>query len=73
MENAKAEAEAMISSARTAIQAERDKALGAIRKEVVDLSIHAATKVLGRNVGGEDDRRLADQVVAGSAGKGSKS
>jgi len=64
VEAAKAEAAGMVESARRAIQAEQDKALSAIRNEVVDLSIQAASKVLERNVGGEDDRRMVGEIVA---------
>jgi len=66
VDTAKKEADAMIEGARSAIRAEQDKALTAIRKEVVDLSLHAASRVLGRNVGGEDDRRLVSELVSGA-------
>ena len=64
VEAAKVEAAGMVESARRAIQAEQDKALSVIRNEVVDLSIHAASRVLERNVGGEDDRRMVGEIVA---------
>ena len=63
VDNARKESDAMISSARSAIQAEREKALSTIREEVVQLSLGAATKVLGRNVSSEDDRRLVGELV----------
>ena len=66
VENAKKEAEAMIVSARNQIDAEREKAIAQIRGEVVDLSMKAATEVLGRTVGSEDDRRLAQDIVSAS-------
>lgn len=65
LEAAKTEAGQLIEGARKAIRVEQDKAVAAIRNEVVELSLRAATKVLERNVGGEDDRRFAAQVVAG--------
>ena len=65
--NAKKEADAMIEAARATIEAEKDKALTAIRTEVVDLSMNAASKVLGRAVGSEDDRRLVAEMVGGPA------
>jgi len=68
IENAKTEAVAMIESARTAISAEQEKALAAIRNEVVELSLNAASQVIGRNVGSEDDRRLVNELVASSQG-----
>ncbi len=67
LESAKSEAAAMVDSAKAQIQAEQEKALAAIRTEVVELSLHAASKVLDRNVGAEDDRRLVESVVAGSS------
>ncbi len=66
IENAKSEATAMIEGARKTIQAEQDKALSAIRNEVVELSLQAASQVLGRSVGTEDDRRLVSELVSGS-------
>lgn len=70
IDNAKKEADAMIEAARSTIVAEKDKALAAIRGEVVELSMHAASKVLGRNVGSEDDRRLVEQLVGGAPARG---
>ena len=67
VDNAKREADAMIESARTTIEAEKDKALTAIRGEVVDLSMNAASKVLGRAVGSEDDRRMVAELVGGAS------
>ena len=64
IENAKTEAGAMIESARSAITAEQEKALAAIRNEVVELSLNAASQVIGRNVGSEDDRRLVPELVS---------
>lgn len=67
IENAKKEADAMIESARAAIQSEQDKALSAIRAEVVDLSLSAASQVIGRQVGSDDDRRVVAEIVGGPA------
>ncbi|MCY3003272.1 MAG: F0F1 ATP synthase subunit B [Planctomycetota bacterium] len=53
----------MVAEAQAAIHAERDKALAAIREEVVDLSMAGARAVLGRNVGADDDRRLVSDMV----------
>ncbi|HIF40142.1 MAG TPA: F0F1 ATP synthase subunit B [Planctomycetes bacterium] len=67
IENAKKEADAMIESARAAILSEQDKALSAIRAEVVELSLSAASRVIGRQVGSEDDRRVVAEIVGGPA------
>lgn len=64
IEQAKREATAMIDGARTQIHAEQEKALAAIRAEVVELSLSAASKVIGRSVNSEDDRRLVGDLVA---------
>ncbi|MEO0651958.1 MAG: F0F1 ATP synthase subunit B [Planctomycetota bacterium] len=63
---AKAEAQTLLENARSQIRAEQEKALAAIRGEVVELSLGAATKVLGRKVDADDDRRLVQEFV-GSA------
>ncbi len=60
----------MVEAARRAIQAEQAKAIATIREEVVDLSLAGASAVLERNVGGDDDRKLVDQLVA--SGEGSR-
>lgn len=66
VETARKEADSMLNSARSAIQSEREKALSTIREEVVNLSLGAATKVLGRNVSSDDDRRMASELVSES-------
>lgn len=63
VEAAEAQASALLEGARRTIQAEQQKAIAAIREQVVDLSISGASKVLGRNVGSEDDRRLVSDLV----------
>lgn len=65
IENAKKEADAMIESARVSIQAEQDKAIASIRAEVVELSLSAAARVIGRQVGSADDRRVVAEIVGG--------
>ena len=64
VEAAKAEAGSLLENARKAIRAEQDKAISAIRNEVVDLTMNAASKVLERRVTSEDDRRLVAELVA---------
>lgn len=63
VEAAKSDAQNMVESARVAIRSEQEKALAAIRGEVVELSLNAASQVLGRNVGSDDDRRLVSELV----------
>jgi F-type H+-transporting ATPase subunit b len=63
VDEAQAKAQKVAVDAQKAIAAERDKALVAIREEVVELSLAGARAVLQRNVGGEDDRRLVADLV----------
>jgi F-type H+-transporting ATPase subunit b len=63
IDEAGAKAQALLDAARTTIRAEQDKALAAIRDEVVDLALSGASKVLGRNAGSEDDRRMVGDLV----------
>jgi F-type H+-transporting ATPase subunit b len=65
------EAQALLTRAKAEIRAEQDKALSAIREQVVDVSLRAAGQVLGRRVDSSDDRRIVAEVVAG-AGSGKK-
>jgi F-type H+-transporting ATPase subunit b len=63
VEAAKGEAAGLFEGARRAIRGEQDKAISAIRNQVVELSLSAASQVLERNVGSEDDRRFVRQLV----------
>ncbi|MGQ0613678.1 MAG: F0F1 ATP synthase subunit B [Planctomycetaceae bacterium] len=49
--------------ARREIQLERSKALDELRREAVDLTLLAAGRVLERELKGEDQRRLAAEVI----------
>ena len=57
------EAGKLVEQAKREIGVEREKALAAIRSEVVELSLSAASAVLKRNVFSEDDRRLVSDMV----------
>ncbi len=59
----RAEAGKLLEQAKREIGVEREKALATIRGEVVDLTMSAASAVLKRNVGGEDDRRLVGDMM----------
>ena len=69
VEAAKTEASNMVETARKTIRAEQDKALATIRTEVVDLSLNAAGKVLGREVKSDDSRRLVTELIEGEASR----
>jgi len=65
------EAQALLTRAKTEIKAEQDKALAAIRTQVVEVSMNAASQVLKRRVDSADDRRMVEELVAGAAGDSS--
>jgi len=62
-QEARQEAETLITRARTEIQRERDEAVGELRKEVADLTILAAGKVIDRSLDKEAHRQLIDKVL----------
>jgi F-type H+-transporting ATPase subunit b len=62
-QGAKQEAEAIITQARGEIQRERDEAISEIRKEVADLTIAAAEKVIDRSLDKKAHRELIDKVL----------
>lgn len=64
LERAKADADAFLDRARKEISLEEVRVRDALRREVVDLTLEIASKVLERNVTAEDDRRLADRLMA---------
>ena len=66
-EDAKGEAEVLISRARVEIQQERDEAIGDLRKEFADLTIMVAGKVIERSLDKEAHRELIDKVLEESS------
>ncbi len=64
IEAANHESRELIESARRSIRAEQEKAIGEIRDTVVDLTLEAASKVLGRTVDSADDRRMVESLVS---------
>lgn len=60
----RAEQEELLVRARREIGLEKDKALVELRREAVELSIAAASKVIGRNLDNEADRRLVQEYLA---------
>jgi F-type H+-transporting ATPase subunit b len=57
------EAQSLVASAKAEIEAETRRAKASLREEVVGLALGAAERLLGRNMSGEDQRKLADQYV----------
>jgi len=67
-EDARKQAETLVSRARADIQQERDEAITEIRKEFADLTIMAAEKVIDRSLDKKAHRELIDKVLAESSG-----
>jgi F-type H+-transporting ATPase subunit b len=66
-EDAKQEAEKLITRARTEIQQERDVAVNEVRREFADLTVLAAGKVIEKSLDKEEHRELIDKVLEESA------
>ena len=62
-QSARQEAEALITRARSEIQRERDEAISELRKEVADLTIAAAEKVIDRSLDKEAHRELIAKIM----------
>lgn len=62
-QEARQETETLINRARTEIQRERGEAVDELRKEVADLTIMAAEKVIDRSLDKEAHRDLIDKVL----------
>lgn len=58
------EQEELLERARREIAMERDRALAELRREAVDLSLAAASKVIEKNVDSDADRRLVQDYLA---------
>ena len=64
MEKTKQEQEELLARARREIVAERDRAMQELRREAVDLSLAAASKLIGERLGAETDRKLVLDYLA---------
>lgn len=58
LEKAKAEQEELLARARREILAERERAVAELRREAVDLSLAAASKLIGQRLESDTDRQL---------------
>lgn len=61
--DARSQAEKLLQRARDEIALAKQQAVEEMRVQAVDLAIEAAGAVLGRSVGGDDQRRLAQQAI----------
>jgi F-type H+-transporting ATPase subunit b len=68
MARARAEHEELIGRARREITAEREKALADLRREAVELSLAAASKVIEKNLDTEADRRMVQDYLSSLKG-----
>ncbi len=62
-QDARMGAESLLAKARTEIQRERDEAISELRKEVADLTITVAEKVIGQTLDKEAHRQLIDKTL----------
>lgn len=62
-EEAKTEAEALVSRAKADIRRERDEVIDELRREFADLTVLAAGKVIGKSLDKEAHRDLINQVL----------
>jgi F-type H+-transporting ATPase subunit b len=64
MEKTKQEQEELLQRARREIGAERERALADLRREAVDLSLAAASKLIGERLSSETDRKIVADYLA---------
>lgn len=67
--------EEILARARSEIEGERERALEALRREAVDLSLAATAKLLRRQIDSAENRRLVEEFLdelSASAGEGSE-
>jgi F-type H+-transporting ATPase subunit b len=64
LERTRQDQDDLLARARREISAERDKALADLRREAVDLSLAAATKLIGQRLDGGSDRALVEGYIA---------
>ena len=64
VEKTKAEQEEMLARARREIGAERERAIADLRREAVDLSLAAASRLVGQRLDSESDRNLVTSYLA---------
>jgi F-type H+-transporting ATPase subunit b len=60
---ARSQAATIVKNAERQIQLETARALQEIRREVVDMSVEIASKLIRRNISKEDNERLIDEAV----------
>jgi F-type H+-transporting ATPase subunit b len=64
IEQTKQQQTELLERARRDIDAERMRAIADLRREAVDLALAGATKVIGRNLDDQSNRRLVEDFLA---------
>lgn len=64
IERTKQEQDELLARARREIAAERDRAVADLRREAVDLSLAAASKLVGSRLDSETDRRIVSDYLS---------
>jgi F-type H+-transporting ATPase subunit b len=64
MEKSRQEQTELLERARREIAAERDRAVAELRREAVDLSLAAASKLIGERLSSETDRKLVVEYLS---------
>jgi F-type H+-transporting ATPase subunit b len=64
VEKGRMEQTELLERARREIAAERDRAVAELRREAVDLSLAAASKLIGERLSGETDRKLVQEYLS---------
>jgi F-type H+-transporting ATPase subunit b len=65
MEKTRQEQEELLERARRDIQLERERAVVELRREAVDLSLAAASKLISERLNSENDRRIVQEYLSG--------
>ena len=65
MEKTLQEQQQLLERARRDIAAERDRAIAELRQEAVELSLAAASKLIGERLNSETDRKLVQEYLSG--------
>ena len=68
LEKTRHEQEALLDRARREIVAEREKAVAELRREAVDISLAAASKLVGQRFDAEADRKLVSEYLGSLGG-----
>ena len=65
LEKTREEQDLMLERARNEIQGEKERAVQALRREAVDLSIAAASRLIEKNLTGDANKKLVADYLAG--------